>query len=64
MTPSTAAADDASASSQLVMIPIECAQFWQLPSGPTSPNAWDAVLSFAACIQDATAWRATSSKIS
>lgn len=41
-------------SRQIVVIPSECAQYWSIPGGAASPAAWDQLLSFAACVQDAT----------
>lgn len=39
---------------EVVSIPAECAQFGVIPGGHDSPLAWDYVVSFASCIQDAT----------
>lgn len=50
-------ADEPLDSPELVIVPIECAQYWTIPGGPSSPIAWDTVLSFAACIQDASVFR-------
>jgi hypothetical protein len=44
-------------SRSFVVIPSECAQYWSIPGGPESPAGWNQVLSFAACIQDATVAR-------
>jgi hypothetical protein len=49
-----AIADEAAAPSQIIVIPVECMEFWRIPGGSSSPVAWDALLSFAACIQDTT----------
>lgn len=49
-----ASADEVPDSVDLVPVPSECGVFWTLPGGPDSPVAWLQVLSFAACIQDAT----------
>jgi hypothetical protein len=48
-TPETPETD---ASAQLVLVPSECLQFWELSGDPSWPGAWDAVLSLAACTQD------------
>jgi hypothetical protein len=45
---------DVPPSRQLVVIPSECAQYWSIPGGAESPAGWNQVLSFAACVQDAT----------
>ena len=42
---------------QLVIIPIECMQFAPIVGDPTSATGWNNVLSFAGCIQDASALR-------
>lgn len=47
----------AAGSRQLVIIPSECVQFMSIPGGDESPAGWNQVLSFAACIQDATVAR-------
>jgi hypothetical protein len=44
-------------SAQIVVVPSECVQFWSIPGGASSPAAWDAILSFAACIQDGSVYR-------
>jgi len=36
------------------LVPAECARYWSIPGGITSPVAWNQALSFAACLQDAT----------
>jgi hypothetical protein len=36
------------------LVPAECARYWLIPDGVTSPAAWNQALSFAACLQDAT----------
>ena len=38
----------------VVLIPVDCAKYGAIPGGHDSPLAWDYVLSFASCIQDAT----------
>lgn len=48
---------DIAGSRQLVVIPGECVQFVSIPGGGESPAGWNQVLSFAACIQDATTAR-------
>ena len=53
----SARADDRSMSHQLVVIPSECVQYWSIPGGTESPAGWNQVLSFAACVQDATVAR-------
>lgn len=45
-------ADDETA--QLVIVPGDCDQFWTARAPIGSSRAWDAMLSFAACIQDVT----------
>jgi hypothetical protein len=50
-------AEPAEDPTQLVFIPPRCAAFWSVPGGPGSPAAWNAALSFAACIQDASIHR-------
>jgi hypothetical protein len=52
-----AIADDEATEPQIVILPIECMDFWSVPGGPQSPAAWNAMLSFAACIQDASVYR-------
>ena len=37
-----------------LLVPAECARYWSVPGGITSPAAWNQALSFAACLQDAT----------
>lgn len=37
-----------------LLVPAECARYWSIPGGITSPAAWNQALSFAACLQDAT----------
>lgn len=37
----------------VVSIPAECAPYWFVPGGDDSPVGWNQVLSFAACVQDA-----------
>jgi hypothetical protein len=46
----------------VVVIPVECADFTVIPGGATSPVAWDRVLSFAACIQDASVLQVTTAE--
>lgn len=41
-------------SRQIVVIPSECADYWSIPGGARSPAGWNQLLSFAACVQDAT----------
>src|ERR1044071_2187783 len=48
---------DVSSSRQFVVTPSECAQYWLIPGGPESPAGWNQLLSFAACVQDATVAR-------
>lgn len=36
----------------VVVIPAECADYWAIPGGASSPAAWNQLLSFAACVQD------------
>ena len=36
------------------LVPAECARYWSIPGGITSPATWNQALSFAACLQDAT----------
>src|SRR5689334_2770172 len=48
---------DAPRPQQLVVIPTECLQYWSIPDSAESPVGWNQVLSFAACIQDATVAR-------
>lgn len=48
---------EVSPSPQLVVIPSECALYWSIPGGAGgagSPVGWYHLLSFAACVQDAT----------
>jgi hypothetical protein len=54
---SARADDDAPDGDQFVFVPFECIQFLLAPGGSVSPLAWDAHLSFAACIQDASVYR-------
>ena len=54
MFPASVCADDAPQSHQLLVIPDECAPYWLMPGGIDSPAGWNQVLSFAACVQDAT----------
>jgi hypothetical protein len=44
-------------SRQVVVIPSECVPYWSIPGGAESPAGWNQVLSFAACVQDATVAR-------
>lgn len=44
-------------SPQLAVIPSECAPYWSIPGGLESPASWNQLLSFAACVQDATVAR-------
>jgi hypothetical protein len=53
----TTSAADETRDSHLVVVPAECVHFWSVPEGGASPAAWDALLSFAACIQDVSAGR-------
>jgi hypothetical protein len=53
----SARADDRPMSNQLVVVPSECVQYWAIPGGTESPAGWNQVLSFAACVQDATVAR-------
>lgn len=53
----TARGDAVPNSPGLVDVPIECAPYLKIPGGVSSPAAWNAVLSFAACIQDASVYR-------
>lgn len=50
-------ADDVPLSHQPLVIPDECAPYWLMPGGIASPSAWNQILSFAACVQDATVAR-------
>jgi len=42
---------------ELLFVPAECKPFWSIPGGAGSPAAWDAVVSFASCIQDRSLYR-------
>ena len=42
---------------RFVIVPRECAGFWRIADGAPPAATWDAVLSFAACIQDASVYR-------
>jgi hypothetical protein len=53
----SAGADDRLTSHQLVVIPSECVPYWSSPGGIESWAGWNQVLSFAACVQDATVAR-------
>jgi hypothetical protein len=53
--PATAAEPPADAN--IVMIPAECMQFWSIADDASSPMVWDAMLSFAGCVQDARVYR-------
>ena len=53
MFPASVRADDVPLSRQPLVIPDECAPYWLMPGGIASPSGWDQVLSFAACVQDA-----------
>jgi hypothetical protein len=54
LTTASARAEEPAESSTTVEVPPECEQFGHIPGGAESPVAWSYVLSFAACIQDAT----------
>jgi hypothetical protein len=54
--PGTARAD-VTPSREFVVIASECAQYWSIPGGVESPAGWNQLLSFAACVQDATVAR-------
>lgn len=47
-----ARADEPEEAPQVLRAPSHCLQFWSTPTGDSRAAAWDAVLSFAACIQD------------
>jgi hypothetical protein len=49
-----ARADEPPEASEIMLVPAECMAFWSIPGGSRSPAAWDAVVSFASCIQDRT----------
>jgi hypothetical protein len=49
-----ARADESREPPGFVVIPPDCLQFWSMPGGIDSPASWNQVLSFGACIQDAT----------
>lgn len=54
LTTASARAEEPAGTSTTVVVPPECEQFGHIPGGAKSPVAWSYVLSFAACIQDAT----------
>ena len=53
VSPGPVVADELPGSPELVFVPAECLLYWSVPGGKSSPAAWNQVLSFAACIQDA-----------
>jgi len=53
LSPGSVVADELPESLELVLVPAECLRYWSVPGGSGSPAAWNHVLSFAACIQDA-----------
>jgi hypothetical protein len=57
MSTSAVFADEVPRSAELVNVPEECVQYWSIPTGAEARAAWDQVLSFAACIQDASVAR-------
>jgi len=57
-----AARADVTPSRELVVIPSECAKYWSIPGGVESPAGWNQLLSFAACVQDATVARIESER--
>lgn len=52
-----ARADDIAVPPEPEIVPIECTQFRTIPTRTAPPAAWDAMISFAACIQDARVYR-------
>jgi len=44
--------DEQSPDPDRATVPAKCVEYWSIPEGSGEPAAWQAVLSFAACIQD------------
>jgi hypothetical protein len=49
---SLAYGDEAEEPDEVIFVPVKCLQYWSIPAGAPETVSWNAVLSFAACMQD------------